>query len=214
MGGNSAYSFPPPFHQSHGHGRESGDCVELDDDDASDGDDEEDSDEEDEDDDDDDDDDDEEPKTHIIVVSDTEVEPGCPRMFRRTTEGSPSEHEEIKVVCLEHDIQETCGIDEEQKFTNIAEDIDIDCTIIPTESDPIDILDERQDGSNAVYESSELVVTDEVVPPVPDIDMYRKMSIQALKTAVLASGLSEDPSKLKKSELLQMLGAGPTSVSL
>ena len=92
------------------------------------------------------------------------------------------------------------GIDDEPKFTNIA-DIDMDCTIIP-ESEPIDISDE----------SPEIVVP---VPSVqPDIDMYRKMSTQVLKAAVLASRLSEDPSKMKKPELLQLLGAGPTSVSL
>ena len=162
-----------------------------------------------------------------IVVSDTVVE-----------------SDDVKVVCLEHstkdDFQETCGkggetlqcprqtsfapearliphsskmmgdqggqrpyefeIDDEPKFTNIA-DIDMDCTIIP-ESEPINISDE----------SPEIVVP---VPSVqPDIDMYRKMSTQVLKAAVLASGLSEDPSKMKKPELLQLLGAGPTSVSL
>lgn len=201
MGGNSAYSFPPPFH-SHGHS----DRVEVDD---SEEDEDEDDDEEDSDDEEDDSDDEEEPldskstvlrtsdlgddggdptssgrrsSTHIIVVSDTEVEP-----------------DEIKVVCLEHDVQETCGIDEEADFTSKIDDIDMDCTIIP-ESDPIDVSDE----------SPEIVIP---VPSVqPDIEMYRKMSTQALKAAVLASGLSEDPSKMKKPELLQLLGAGPISM--
>ena len=165
VGGNSAYSFPPPFHQSNGHG--CSDRVEVDDSEDDDDDDE------DDDDDDDDDDDEDEPRTHIIqhiVVSDTEVE-----------------SEDIKVVCLEPEPVFTDNIN----VDNHDMDIDMDCTIIP-ESDPIDVLDE-------------LIVSDKVVPPVPDIDMYRKMSIQALKAAVLASGLSEDPSKMKKSELLQLL---------
>jgi hypothetical protein len=170
--GNSAYSFPPPF---HGHGNVCSDRVEVDD--SEEDDDDEDDDEDSEDDDEDSEDEEEdEPRTHIIVVSDTEVEP-----------------EEIKVVCLEHDIQETCGIDEEPKFTDNINDIDIDIDVVSEAVvDPIDVSDE-------------LIVSDKVVPPVPDLDMYRKMSTQALKAAVLASGLSEDPSKMKKPELLQML---------
>lgn len=200
--GSHAYSFPPPFHQSNGHG--CSDRVENASDDADDDadDDEDYSSDEDED-------DDEEdgpstkyfpgakhlenidieglqPSVHIIVVSDTEVEP-----------------EDIKVVCLEHstkdDFQETCGIDEEQKFTNITEDIDIDCTIVQ-DDEIIPTLDQEVDSPINEIPSLPSLRSD------TDLEMYRKMSTQALKATVLASGLSEDPSKMKKPELLQLLG--------
>jgi len=36
-------------------------------------------------------------------------------------------------------------------------------------------------------------------------DVYRKMTIQNLKTLVITKGLCSDPSKMKKAELLKML---------
>ena len=196
-GNMGAYSFPPPFHQSNGHG--CSDRVETASDDGEE-DEDEDDDEDDEDEDDDEDDEEDGPSTHIIVVSDTEVEP-----------------DEIKVVCLEHstrdDFQETCGIDEEQKFTNITEDIDIDCTIVQ-DDEIIPTLDPNADGLRPVDSPINEIPSLPSLRSDTDLEMYRKMSTQALKAAVLASGLSEDPSKMKKPELLHILGAGPTSITL
>ena len=39
-------------------------------------------------------------------------------------------------------------------------------------------------------------------------EVYNKMSMQALKTLVITKGLSSDPSKMKKAELIKLLETG------
>jgi len=185
------YSFPPPF-----HGRPAGPAygvsgiepIEEDDDD------------EDEDDDDEDDEDDEddhenvsmEPHLHTarIVVSDTE-----------------DEEEKIKIINMlteevEDDDEPTPEPTTEEAITSTPEDVTVD--VLPTEPESV------QDTEPLVLQDTE---------PVSDLtpeekDTYRKMTTQALKTVVTTKGLMADPSKLKKYELLQLLGAATQSLAL
>jgi hypothetical protein len=39
-------------------------------------------------------------------------------------------------------------------------------------------------------------------------EVYNKMSLQALKTMAITKGLSSDPSKMKKAELIKLLETG------
>lgn len=188
------YSFPPPF-----HGRSAGPAygvsgiepIEEDDEDEDDDDDE----------DDEDDDDDEgaeddhedasmEPHLHTarIVVSDTE-----------------DEEEKIKIINMlteevEDDDEPTPEPTTEEAITSTPEDITVE----------VSVPESVQDTEPLVLQETE---------PVSDLtpeekDTYRKMTTQALKTVVTTKGLMADPSKLKKYELLQLLGAATQSLAL
>jgi len=193
------YSFPPPF-----HGRSAGPAygvsgiepIEEDDED-------EDHDEDDEDDEDDDDDEDAEddhedasmePHLHTarIVVSDTE-----------------DEEEKIKIINMlteevEDEDEPTPEPTTEEAITSTPEDVTVEVSV------PEPTPESVQDTEPLVLQETE---------PVSDLtpeekDTYRKMTTQALKTVVTTKGLMADPSKLKKYELLQLLGAATQSLTL
>ena len=73
---------------------------------------------------------------------------------------------------------------------------DLAISQVTTLDEPDDeIIIRKSDGSiTTMNESSE-----------PSKDMYKKMTITALKAAVKEKGLSQDPSKMKKQELVQLL---------
>jgi hypothetical protein len=73
---------------------------------------------------------------------------------------------------------------------------DLAISQVTTLDEPDDeIIIRKSDGSiTMMNESSE-----------PSKDMYKKMTITALKAAVKEKGLSQDPSKMKKQELVQLL---------
>ena len=79
--------------------------------------------------------------------------------------------------------------------TTISND-DLAISQVTTLDEPDDeIIIRKSDGSiTTMNESSE-----------PSKDMYKKMTITALKAAVKEKGLSQDPSKMKKQELVQLL---------
>jgi hypothetical protein len=81
----------------------------------------------------------------------------------------------------------------------------------PTEvaDEPAEVVDEPVEamGSSVVSMNSESLSLEEK-------ETYRKMSTQALKAVVMSKELVSDPSKLKKYELLQLLGAGSNSVTM
>ncbi len=79
--------------------------------------------------------------------------------------------------------------------TTIPND-DLAISQVTTLDEPDDeIIIRKSDGSiTTMNESSE-----------PSKDMYKKMTITALKAAVKEKGLSQDPSKMKKQELVQLL---------
>lgn len=62
-----------------------------------------------------------------------------------------------------------------------------------------------------VSEPSPAIVVDTIAsetssPSLEEKESYRKMNLQTLKHVVVSKGLAQDPSKMKKGELLQLLG--------
>ena len=84
----------------------------------------------------------------------------------------------------------------------ISVDIDESVQLVEQEEVPIEPVNlhvEKIEGENVA----------EPVEPVIDTskEIYRKMTLPALKALVITKGLSTDPSKLKKNELLKLLEA-------
>ena len=193
------YSFPPPF-----HGRPTGPAygvsgiepiAEDDDDEDDEDDDEDDEDDDDEDAEDADEDDSMAPQfyTARIVVSDTEEEIENVKVIHMLTEEVEDDDEPTPEPTTETDDP-----------TSTLEDITVEVSVPEPTPEPV------QDTEPLVLQDTE---------PVSDLtpeekDTYRKMTTQALKTVVTTKGLMADPSKLKKSELLQLLGAATQSLAL
>ena len=197
------YKFPPPFHQrssipAYGINHfeiipeEDGD---TDNEDDKDDDDEDDEDDGDEDDGDEDGDDEDENQIQKIVVSDSEID------------------DEIKIINLDTEIYETIDhvtvfIDEPTDEVVDAEIVDaeiVDAEVVNTEVMDTEVMD-----TEVMY--TEVVNTETL--SMEEKETYRKMTTQALKTVVVSKELITDPSKLKKFELLQLLGAGSNSVTM
>ena len=219
------YQFPPPFHQrsstpAYGINHieiipEEGDDNEEDDDDEDD-DDDDDNEEDDDEEDDDEDDDDDENQIRKIVVSDSEID------------------DEIKIINLDTDTCEqidhvTVFIDEPVDVTEVADVIDEPLDVSEVVDEPVDasevvdepvdvteVVDEPVDASEVVDEPVDAVVAsvNSETLSMEEKETYRKMSTQALKTVVASKELVSDPSKMKKYELLQLLGAGSNSVTM
>jgi hypothetical protein len=68
--------------------------------------------------------------------------------------------------------------------------------------EPVDVLGSSVVSMNPVSLSLE------------EKEAYRKMTTQALKTVVMTKELVSDPSKLKKYELLDLLGAGSNNITM
>ena len=88
---------------------------------------------------------------------------------------------------------------------------------------PVDEMDDSDSDDND--KPIDLVVSDPIVVEKLDVqhleqvqaephaekaanEVYNKMSLQALKTMVITKGLSSDPSKMKKAELIKLLETG------
>jgi hypothetical protein len=88
---------------------------------------------------------------------------------------------------------------------------------------PVDAMDDTDSDDND--KPIDLVASDPIVVEKLDVqhleqvpaephaekvanEVYNKMSIQALKTLVITKGLSSDPSKMKKAELIKLLETG------
>jgi hypothetical protein len=225
------YQFPPPFHQrSPAYGieviREDEDEDEDEDDEDEDENDEDDDEHEDEDDDDEDsgcdsadDDDYDENQIQKIVVSDSEID------------------DEIKIINLDTEFYEqtdhvTVFIDEPNSSDDkvalrvSSEEATKDVSPFPVDvSESTEVVDEPVDVAVVPEVADESEVVDEPVDAVvasinsetlslDEKETYRKMTTQALKTVVASKELVSDPSKLKKYELLQLLGAGSNSVTM
>jgi hypothetical protein len=203
------YQFPPPFHQRSSTPAYGINHIEIIPEEGDDNDDEEDDDDDDEEDDDDEDDD--ENQIQKIVVSDSEID------------------DEIKIINLETDTCEqidhvTVFIDEPVDVTEVVnepvevvnepvevadEPVEVADEPVEVADEPVEVADEPVDvmGSSVVSMNSESLSLEEK-------ETYRKMTTQALKTVVASKELVSDPSKLKKHELLQLLGAGSNSVTM
>jgi len=188
------YQFPPPFHQRSSTPAYGINHIEIIPEEGDDNDDEEDDDDE----------DDDENQIQKIVVSDSEID------------------DEIKIINLETDTCEqidhvTVFIDEPVDVTEVVnepvevvnEPVEVADEPVEVADEPVEVADEPVDvmGSSVVSMNSESLSLEEK-------ETYRKMTTQALKTVVASKELVSDPSKLKKHELLQLLGAGSNSVTM
>ena len=78
-----------------------------------------------------------------------------------------------------------------------AQDVQIDYSFSVEEETPIVV--------RKVEDNSEEIVDTILVEKTSSKDLYKKMNLSNLKATVIAKGLSSDPSKLKKNELLKLL---------
>jgi hypothetical protein len=145
--------------------------------------------------------------TEFIVVSDNDESD--------SDEGSDDEdsqdQEDIKIINVnketldELDIEDIISIQDDE-VTDGHESDDHD------ENDDENDDDENTDNSNSEPILVEKIETIEIFEPQvenaskeSDKDIYKKMSLPALKTLVISKGLCSDPSKMKKNDLLKLL---------
>jgi len=153
----------------------------------------------------------------LIAVSDSEVDEDDSDSEEEDDSDSESEEDEYEVDDLEVDDFETddtndlnvtkiinidLGIDENNEETDFnieSEDIEMELeNSINLESSNLEDIDVSLksisiDGSNVATNKTK--------------DDYKKMALNKLREAVLEKGLVSDASKLKKNELLKLLGA-------
>jgi hypothetical protein len=93
------------------------------------------------------------------------------------------------------------NLDDNQDIDDVyelpAQDVQIDYSLSAEEENPIVV--------RKVEDNSEENVDTIVVEKTSSKDLYKKMNLSNLKATVIAKGLSSDPSKLKKNELLKLL---------
>jgi hypothetical protein len=77
--------------------------------------------------------------------------------------------------------------------------------MIETKIDDVTILDTEE---SIIPDISEVDVSNEDIDDIvldSNVDDYRKLNVQSLKSIAISKGLSADPSKMKKKELLHLL---------
>jgi len=109
--------------------------------------------------------------------------------------------DDVKIITVE--IGDTIEVGEiENTFENSEEEK-------PEEITNLETSDELQVEKLETDESKETLAVEESVADLPAVEtskeIYRKMTLQTLKTLVITKGLSSDPSKMKKSDLLKLL---------
>jgi len=171
-------------------------------------DDEEEDDEEDEEDEDDEEEEDDEPNAKIVVSDDeygSNIEMEINEMTEmneflsdmKTNEEHEKEVGELNLEELELLDEEDVG-EVETEEVELKEEVEVESEIKVEEVE----LDEEQENSPSLdqEDASNKTVDLGIVPD------YRKMSLPELKAAVLAKSLAQDVSKMKKNQLLQLLG--------
>ena len=152
--------------------------------------------------------DDEEPNPKIVVSDDeygSNIEMNIKEMteFLSDMKNNEEQEEEVGELNLEElELQEDM-IDED----NDAQELELDAEValeeeaeVPQEPEH-EIKMEEQNMPSVDHEDASKKTVDLGI--VPD---YRKMSLSELKTAVLSKSLAQDVSKMKKNQLLQLLG--------
>ena len=84
-------------------------------------------------------------------------------------------------------------------------DSDGDVDMIETKIDDVTILDTEE---SIIPDISEVDVSNDDIDDIvldSNVDDYRKLNVQSLKSIAISKGLSADPSKMKKKELLHLL---------
>jgi hypothetical protein len=107
----------------------------------------------------------------------------------------PTNEDAIKLINVSLDEMEVPNEETEEETQETTSIEDLTPSLIQVEK----IEDEEQE--NLEEEPSQ----GEISQKESSKDVYRKMSLQSLKTLVITKGLCSDPSKLKKNDLLKML---------
>jgi hypothetical protein len=160
---------------------------------------------------------------HNVSEEDEEDEEDEDEEDEEEEEEEEEEDEEEEITLQNNDVEELVEsliteIDPETvKFVNVDISNQYDA-IEPMEADlDLDIEQEEEERGVELSPTEEIQVEkvdDEVgeegveqaeTPAATSMDVYRKMTLPALKTLVVTKGLSSDPSKLKKNELLKLL---------
>ena len=112
-------------------------------------------------------------------------------------------HDELSCV-IEHIPDNYEGTDGDDDNIDIIE-VGNANLIIETEIDDVTILDTEEPIIPDITESN--LSNEDVDDIVQDsnVDDYRKLNVQSLKSIAISKGLSADPSKMKKKELLHLL---------
>lgn len=102
---------------------------------------------------------------------------------------------------LDNEIEQELDNEIEKKIDNNANDINNDENTLDLDADTDSIIVEKLDSTN------ELEPVDESLMTVSQSakEVYRKMTVQDLRALVITKGLSSDPSKMKKPEILKLL---------
>lgn len=106
---------------------------------------------------------------------------------------------DIIVSKIEHSPDNYEGTD----YDSIGDVDNID--VIETKIDDVTILDTEE---SIIPDISEVDVSNEDIDDIvldSNVDDYRKLNVQSLKSIAISKGLSADPSKMKKKELLHLL---------
>jgi hypothetical protein len=163
------------------------------------------------------------PKQEKIIVSDAESESDDSESeYESESDDSEDESEEesdelpallsieqdlevdednVKIITVE--IGDTIEVGEiENTFENSEEEK-------PEEIVNLETSEELQVEKLETYETKETLAVEEPVVDLPAVEtskeIYRKMTLQALKGLVITKGLCSDPSKMKKTDLLKLL---------
>jgi hypothetical protein len=183
----SSNTIVPSFHNTEINGK-----IKVSDEDFEDDEEEEDEDEDDEGDDEDNDEDDDEDE-------DEDEENESPQLL--TIEEEPLSNSTIKVINVDiGDIIEADIVETEVESENLDGEENVLEPVELEEEEKIHV--EKLDGSPALENSEPENESKETSK-----DVYNKMSVSELKALVITKGLSSDPSKKKKNELLKMLEA-------
>ena len=112
---------------------------------------------------------------------------------------------EVKVVSV--DINNSISNDVSSNIDDVPEDLTTDSLDEP-EVQPVEIDTEKIEEVHV----NKLDITDDLEETASQqtttsnsVDVYRKMNVPSLKSLVIEKGLSSDPSKMKKNELIALL---------
>ena len=100
---------------------------------------------------------------------------------------------------LDNEIEQELDNEIEKKLDDNANDINNDDNALDLDTDSIIV--EKLESTNELeqVDNSQMTVSQSAK------EVYRKMTVQDLRALVITKGLSSDPSKMKKPEILKLL---------
>jgi hypothetical protein len=107
----------------------------------------------------------------------------------------------IKIISV--DIGDTIEVSESDVVFESADEYTIEEIKNLTEIDNLQIEKLNEESLKDTLDVEGLSISEDTIETSKEI--YRKMTLHALKTLVITKGLSSDPSKMKKAELLKLL---------